>query len=100
REAFDAGAYADALEGLLFYKGQVPSDDPTLPETSFLIAECFVAFLEQGRQVARQLEIKDGNIALPEAPGLGVEIDEAALAKYPYRQFDKRAFRTYRDEGP
>jgi len=55
---------------------------------------------EQGRQVARQLEIKDGNIALPEAPGLGVEIDEAALAKYPYRQFDKRAFRTYRDEGP
>ncbi|MBI4602436.1 MAG: tetratricopeptide repeat protein, partial [Planctomycetes bacterium] len=41
REAFDAGAYADALEGLLFYKGQVPSDDPTLPETSFLIAECY-----------------------------------------------------------
>ena len=28
----------------------------TMP--NFLIAECFVAFLEQGRQVARQLEIK------------------------------------------
>jgi len=37
---------------------------------------------------------------LPEAPGLGIEIDEAALAQYPYRQFDQRAFRTYRDEGP
>ena len=70
----------------------------TMP--NFLIAECFVAFLEQGREIARQLEIKDGYIALPEAPGLGVEIDEAALAKHPYRQFDQRAFRTYRDEGP
>jgi galactonate dehydratase len=70
----------------------------TMP--NFLIAECFVAFLEQGRKVARQLEIKDGYIALPEAPGLGVEIDEAALAGYPYQQFDKRAFRTYSDEGP
>ena len=70
----------------------------TMP--NFLIAECFVAFLEQGRQVARQLEIKDGYIPLPEAPGLGVEIDEKAMAEHPYRQFDKRAFRTYRDEGP
>jgi len=68
--------------------------------TNFLIAECFVAFLEQGRLISHQLEIENGYIPLPEAPGLGIEIDEAALAQYPYRQFDQRAFRTYRDEGP
>jgi galactonate dehydratase len=68
--------------------------------TNFLIAECFVAFLEQGRLISHQLEIENGYIPLPEAPGLGIEIDEAALANYPYRQFDQRAFRTYRDEGP
>ena len=70
----------------------------TMP--NFLIAECFVAFIEQGRQIAQPLEIKEGYIALPEAPGLGVEIDEAALARYPYQQFGKRTFRTFKDEGP
>ena len=67
---------------------------------NFLIAECFIAFLEQGRQISTQLEVKDGCIALPEGPGLGVEVDEAALARFPYKQFGKRAFRTYKDEGP
>jgi galactonate dehydratase len=70
----------------------------TMP--NFLTAECFVAFIEQGRRVSRPLEVKDGYIALPEEPGLGVEINEAALAEYPYRQLDKRQFRTFRDEGP
>ena len=70
----------------------------TMP--NFLTAECFVAFIEQGRRVSRPLEVKDGYIALPEEPGLGVEINEAALAEYPYRQLDKRTLRTFRDEGP
>ena len=68
--------------------------------TNFTIQECFIAFLEQGRKIARQLEVKNGYIELPREPGLGVEIDEKALAEYPYKQFDKRGFRTYENEGP
>jgi galactonate dehydratase len=68
--------------------------------TNFIIQECFIAFLDQGRRVARQLEVKDGCIELPTDPGLGVEIDERALGEFPYKQFDQRAFRTYKDEGP
>jgi len=30
--------------------------------------------------------IADGCLAVPEGPGLGIEVDEAVLAKYPYRQ--------------
>ena len=30
------------------------------------------------------LEVKDGYIAVPESPGIGVELDEAAVAKYNY----------------
>ena len=41
RKAFDAGAYADALDGLLVYKDLVPSDDASLPEINFLIGECY-----------------------------------------------------------
>ncbi len=32
--------------------------------------------------VARRLEVREGRIALPEGPGLGVELDERALARY------------------
>jgi L-alanine-DL-glutamate epimerase-like enolase superfamily enzyme len=31
--------------------------------------------------------IKDGRMALPDAPGLGVNIDEAALTKYTVREW-------------
>jgi hypothetical protein len=41
RKAFDSGAYADALDGLLVLKSRLPSTDPTLAETNFLIAECY-----------------------------------------------------------
>lgn len=41
RKAFDGGAHADALAGLLALKDRLPSDDPSLAETNFLIAECY-----------------------------------------------------------
>ena len=41
REAFDAGAYADALEGLKVYKSSIAPSDPSYPETVFLMAECY-----------------------------------------------------------
>jgi galactonate dehydratase len=70
----------------------------TMP--NFVFAEYFVPFAEIGRQVATQLEPQNGYICLPEMPGLGVEIDEEALARYPYRQFDKRGIRMPENEGP
>jgi galactonate dehydratase len=68
----------------------------TMP--NFIILEYFVPFAETGRKLGRQLEPEGGSIPLPEGPGLGVEIDEIALADFPYKQFDKRSFPTYLDE--
>lgn len=68
----------------------------TMP--NFIILEYFVPFAETGRKLGRQLEPEGGSIPLPEGPGLGVEIDEIALADFPYKQFDKRSFPTYMDE--
>jgi L-alanine-DL-glutamate epimerase-like enolase superfamily enzyme len=31
--------------------------------------------------------VEDGFIALPTAPGLGIDLDEEALARFPYREF-------------
>ncbi|MDQ3703425.1 MAG: mandelate racemase/muconate lactonizing enzyme family protein, partial [Chloroflexota bacterium] len=41
-------------------------------------------------------EVKDGYALLPQAPGLGVELDEAEAAKHPYRA-DFRAQYTFSD---
>jgi|SRR5688572_23899017 len=41
RKAFDNGAHADALAGLLVLRDRLASDDPSLAETNFLIAECY-----------------------------------------------------------
>jgi galactonate dehydratase len=37
------------------------------------------------------LEVSGGHTALPEGPGLGVEVDEAAAARYPYEPEDQLA---------
>jgi galactonate dehydratase len=41
--------------------------------------------------VTEPLEVSDGHTALPKGPGLGVEVDEAAAARYPYEAEDQRA---------
>ncbi len=46
------------------------------------------------------LVAEDGYIALPTAPGLGLDIDEKALARYPYQEFRARTIRHPGDEGP
>ena len=71
----------------------------TMP--NFLITEYFVNFESWGREVARPpLEVVDGYIALPDAPGLGIDLDEDALQRFPYQPYPPRALRTPRDEGP
>ena len=41
--------------------------------------------------VTEPLEVSDGHTALPKGPGLGVEVDEAAAARYPYEAEDQLA---------
>jgi galactonate dehydratase len=67
---------------------------------NFLIAEYFVNFEEAGKAIASPLAPVNGVITLPSAPGLGVEIDEDALARYPYREFPRRNLRRPADEAP
>jgi galactonate dehydratase len=54
-----------------------------------------------GQKICRNpLAPVKGYIPLPTAPGLGLEIDEAALGRYPYQQFPVRRLAFPEDEGP
>ena len=69
----------------------------TMP--NFLITEYFLNFEEVGREIARpSLAVEDSYIPLPTAPGLGIDLDEEALAQRPYQQFKKRKLAYPRDE--
>jgi galactonate dehydratase len=53
---------------------------------NFLITEYFVNFEARGRDIARPgFVVQDGYITVPSTPGLGIELDEAALARAPGR---------------
>jgi galactonate dehydratase len=68
---------------------------------NFLITEYFVNFQGRGDDIAvHPFTVENGYITLPTAPGLGLELKEAELAKYPYREFPLRALRQASDEGP
>ena len=67
---------------------------------NFLITEYFVNFEARGREVAAPaLEVVDGYIAVPTRPGLGIDMDEAALARFPARALGRSMPRPA-DEGP
>lgn len=69
--------------------------------TNFLITEYFLNLEAWGREIARPpFEVVDGHIALPRTPGLGIDLDEAALARFPYEPFPPRAPARARDESP
>ena len=54
---------------------------------NFLITEYFVNFEEVGREISKQsFEVEDSYITLPETPGLGIDLDEAALKARPFRE--------------
>jgi len=66
---------------------------------NFLITEYFVNFEAAGQELARQpFEVKDSYIALPTAPGLGIELDEAWLARHPLQERRARHIRQYHEE--
>jgi galactonate dehydratase len=66
---------------------------------NFLITEYFVNFEEVGRAIARPpLQVDGSAIALPTTPGLGIDLDEDALARHPYREAAARRLRRPEDE--
>lgn len=68
---------------------------------NFVITEYFVPFVEIGDRVCgNQLRPVDGYIALPTEPGLGLEMDEAAIRATPGRAFPPRSLPSQADEGP
>ena len=68
---------------------------------NFLITEYFVNLEAFGNAVAvKPFEVVDGYIRVPQGPGLGIELDEAALNQHPYQPFPARSLRQYYEEGP
>jgi galactonate dehydratase len=68
---------------------------------NFIITEYFLPFEELGQRLCPNvLKPVDGHIALPEGPGLGLEVNEAAVRAARGQQFPARTFRLPRDEGP
>src|SRR6202521_5248097 len=67
---------------------------------NFLITEYFVNFEAAGRElvVGPAFDVKDSYIALPTAPGLGIELDEAALLRHPLKDRRPRHIRNYNEE--
>jgi galactonate dehydratase len=66
---------------------------------NFLITEYFVPFVDFCDRISpNQLKPKNGYIELPTAPGLGVDVDEAALGRYPGKPYTTRRLRHPGDE--
>lgn len=66
---------------------------------NFLIYEYMVGVESASREVTvGYLEPEDSYIELPKGPGLGIEVDEAALAARPYVQLPERNVRSVEDE--
>jgi galactonate dehydratase len=68
---------------------------------NFLITEYFVDFEARGREIAAEpFRVEGGYIALPDRPGLGLDLRPEILERYPYREFAPRTLPAYHDEGP
>ena len=67
--------------------------------SNFLITEYFVNFTERGDEISvNPIKAENGYIQLPTGPGLGIELDEAAMGRHPYQAFPKRNLPRYSDE--
>ena len=66
---------------------------------NFLITEYFVNFEDAARAISRApLRVEGSHVALPTDPGLGIDLDEDALARHPYREPSPRGPRRPADE--
>jgi len=70
----------------------------TMP--NFIITEYFVNFEKKGLEVATPgFTVKDSHIELPTTPGLGIDLNEEALAAIPYEERPERNLRRPEDEA-
>jgi galactonate dehydratase len=68
---------------------------------NFLIMEYFVGWEAAAKELARNpIQVDGDKIRLLEEPGLGIELDETALERYPYRGGRQRTLRGPADERP
>jgi galactonate dehydratase len=68
---------------------------------NFQIAEYFVNFAEVCREIATtSLEIEEGWVALPQGPGLGIDIDVEKLRARPHQEASAKGLRQYSEEYP
>ena len=68
---------------------------------NFLITEYFVNLEDFGNDIAvNPFKVENGYIRVPDTPGIGIELDEEQLSKYPYKPFDPRSPLQYYEEGP
>jgi galactonate dehydratase len=68
---------------------------------NFLIMEYFVGWEAAANEIARNpIKVEGDAIPLNDEPGLGIELDEAALERFPYRGGRQRALRTPAEERP
>jgi galactonate dehydratase len=68
---------------------------------NFIITEYFLPFEEISQRLCPNvLKPVNGYIALPEGPGLGLQVDENAVRAAKGKPFPARSFRTIEDEGP
>ena len=66
---------------------------------NFLITEYFVNFEAAGNELALEpFKVEISYISLPNRPGLGIDLDEAALANRPYQEFPRRNLRQPHEE--
>lgn len=66
---------------------------------NFTITEYFVPFESFSQRISRQaLKPVDGYIRVPELPGLGLDIDEAALRSMPSQPYPTRSLRHSEDD--
>jgi len=67
---------------------------------NFLITEYFFNFKPRGDEIAMNpFKVENGYIKIPDKPGLGLELDEEAMSRYPYRDFAQRNIRQYYEES-
>lgn len=58
---------------------------------NFLIGEMFLSVQEGSDAIAKEpIKIENGFVSLPEAPGLGIDVDMDALAERPYKVFERK----------
>jgi galactonate dehydratase len=68
---------------------------------NFLVMEYPMSWEPVANEIAKNpLEVKAGYIDLPPTPGIGIDLDEAVLAKYPFTGPRKRELLRPEDERP